>query len=206
MSLPENLVFQWPQKPPLPPLHQPVAIRVATPRSRRLARPVLRAALRELLASWSGLSPERLPLQETARGPVWPGPLAGHPLDISLAYGENAAWMGLLRGGSIGLDAMMVAPVAEAEAVAAIYLGPAVLAGIQKNKNPARAFALAWTGFEARLKCLKLELTEPAGRPPLAGPDPLTQEVFIDDDRIVTVVTARQPPGCAVAASSGYGK
>lgn len=163
MNPPPQLIFQWPELPPLPPVGEPVLIRVATPASRPAARQELRAVLRRILAAWGGFAPEsRLagPLDETPRGPRWQGLIAGHPLDISLSYCDGEGWIGLIRGGAIGVDVMAVQPVAEAEAVARHYLGPDALVSIRKSRQPAQAFALAWTQLEARLKCLKLELSE----------------------------------------------
>jgi phosphopantetheinyl transferase len=146
--------------PALPPPGQAVLIRVATTPARQAARQELRTVLRQVLAAWSGLSPGQLPLRETPCGPLWPGQLAGCSLDISLSYEKSEGWIGLLRGGLIGLDVMRIGPIAEAEEVARHYLGPVALAAIQQSPNPMRAFALAWTELEARLKCLKCELVE----------------------------------------------
>jgi 4'-phosphopantetheinyl transferase superfamily len=160
MKPPAELIFQWPELPPLPPVGIPVVIRVATPAPRSAARRELRVVLRQVLTAWSGLAPEQLPLGEFPRGPLWQGLLAGHPLDISLSYCEGEAWIGLIRGGAIGVDAMSVQPIAEAEAVARHYFGPDALASIRQSRQPTQTFALAWTKLEACFKCLKLELTE----------------------------------------------
>ena len=82
---------------------------------------------------WSGLSPEQLPLRETTRGPVWPGQLGGHSLDISLSYSGDAGWIGLIRAGQIGVDAMPVQPFPEAAAVARNYLGHTAASAIQQS-------------------------------------------------------------------------
>lgn len=160
MNLNSKSFFQWPEMPPLPRPGEPALVRVATQVSRAAARHELRAVLREVLAAWSGLTAERLPLRETPRGPQWQGLLAGETLDISLSYCDGEAWIGLVRGGDIGIDAMLVRPVAEAEAVARHYLGPNVLADIRGSRQTEQTFALAWTKLEACFKCLKLELTE----------------------------------------------
>ena len=102
------LIYHWPAMPPLPPPGQPVLIRVATTQPHQTARQELRTALRQLLASWSRLSPERLPLCETAAGPVWPEPIGGHGLDISLSYADGEGWIGLIRGEWIGVTSFMI--------------------------------------------------------------------------------------------------
>jgi len=174
----------------LPPLGQPVLIRVPTAPLRQGARAELRAALRGVLKAWSGLPSGQLPLRETPRGPVWPGLLAGHSLDISLAYGGDEGWLGLSRGGSIGLDVMPLKPVAEAEEVARHYLGPAALAVMRQSRQPARAFALAWTDLEARLKCLKRGLSEWSA---LLAADlaECASRSFVLADRVVVAVATR---------------
>ena len=128
-------------------------------------------------------------LIETPRGPVWDGELAGHSLALSLSYTEREAWIGLRRGGAIGVDAMTMAAMPEMEAVARLYLGPPAWAAIQVAPDPVRAFAQAWTALEARLKCLKQPLTEwPANqnRPPAGA---LHTSHYFERDQVVAVVT-----------------
>jgi phosphopantetheinyl transferase len=157
---PVNHIFQWPELPPLPAPREPVLIRIVTPASRLASRQTLRAALRKVLSAWSGMAPERLPLMETFRGPQWQGPLAGCSLDISFSYCDGEGWIALVRDGVIGVDAMPVQAIAEAEMVARHYFSPVIAAGVRAARDPARAFALAWTELEARFKCLKLGLAE----------------------------------------------
>ena len=185
----EQIIFRWPQRPPLPPPHQTVLIRVATPPSRPAERRELRAVLRQVLAEWSGLLPEQLPLRETSRGPLWPGELAGHPLGISFSYSGSEGWIGLFRGGKIGIDAVPMTPIPEAEAVARHYLGPVALAEIQNSKNPARTFAIAWSGLEAGLKCMRLELTEWDAIQDFRLQNQMVQSVHVDAGRVVAVAT-----------------
>jgi 4'-phosphopantetheinyl transferase len=153
-------IYQWPEQPELPPRGQPVLVRVATPRPHEAPRRELRAALRQVLAAWSGLPPEKLPLAETPCGPRWQGELCGETLDINLSYGPGEGWMGLIRDGRIGVDVAAVAPFAEAVLVARNYLGELSVAEIRQAPSPALAFAIAWTQRESRLKCLKQGLTE----------------------------------------------
>jgi 4'-phosphopantetheinyl transferase len=144
----------------LPPCGQPVLVRVAVSEPRSDARREVRAVLREILAAWSHLSPDQVPLEETLRGPVWQGDLCGAPLDISLSYSPNDAWIGLIRGGTIGVDVMRAERFPDADNVARLYLGPAAAERIRQSADPAEAFAQAWTERESRLKCLKQGLTE----------------------------------------------
>jgi phosphopantetheinyl transferase len=153
-------VYRWPEQPALPRRGQPVLLRIAAPQARLAARSELRAVLRRVLAAWSGLPPGRLPLEETPRGPIWPGQLHGETLDVSLSYGTDEGWIGLIRGGRIGIDVTSAAPLPEAEDVARWYLGPLAAADIRAAAHPARALAVAWAEREARLKCLKRGLVE----------------------------------------------
>ena len=66
------------------------------------------------------------------------------------------AWWRVL----LGIDAMQVQPIAEADAVARHYLGPDAEQNIRHSRQPDQTFAFAWTQLEARLKCHKRELTE----------------------------------------------
>jgi 4'-phosphopantetheinyl transferase len=175
--------------PPLPPAWRVVLVRVATSAPRPLARQEVRAVLRRIIAAWSGATGEPIALIETPRGPVWDGELAGHSLDLSLSYTNREAWIGLRRGGAIGVDAMTIAAIPEAEAVARLYLGPATWAAIQSAPDPVRAFAQAWTALEARFKCVKQSLTEwPANQnQPPAGT--LHTSHYFERDLVVAVVT-----------------
>lgn len=153
-------IFAWPDVPPLPASGQVVLVRVATSPFRAAARQELRSALRTILAAWSGLATGQMPLHETPQGPVWNGRLAGEPLEISFSHGHGESWMGLRRGGRIGIDVTPVKLFAEMDAVARDYLGPAVAEEIQRSADPAQSFALAWAEREARLKCFKRGLVE----------------------------------------------
>ena len=156
-------ICRWPERPALPPQGQPVLIRVAVSPARQAARSEVRVVLRAVLGAWSGQPPSQILLAETGRGPVWRNALAETNLDISLAYGASEAWVGLVRGGRIGVDVMCVEPFAEAQAVARNYLGAASAAAIAQARDPGRAFAAAWTKREAQLKCAKRGLTEWTG-------------------------------------------
>jgi len=133
-----NEFVAWPQCPAFPAEGEPVLVRVAGRE--------LRGALGEILEKWGGASSWR----ETSRGPVCDG------VDISLSYAGDAGWIGLLRGGWIGIDAVQLEAFAEMDAVARLYLAPAA---VKEARNP-NAFALAWTEMEARLKCMKRGLAE----------------------------------------------
>ena len=194
MNAAQKNIFHWPEMPPLPPPGQPVLIRVATSPSRQAARQELRKVLRQILTAWINLAPEQLPLRETSRGLVWPGQLGGRTLDISLSYTEGEGWIGLLRDGLIGVDAMKIQQVPEAEDVARHYLGDTVLAVIQQSLDPAMAFAVAWTEREARLKCLKQELSEWSVTQKFAATKCAVQNLVLPDQLIVTVATASSPP------------
>ena len=176
--------------PPLPPPGQPVLNRVVTAQSRQTARQELRAVLRQVLAAWSHLSAEQLPLQETSRGPVWLGQLGGQALDISLSYADGEGWLGLRRAGWIGVDAMQIQPIPEMESVARHYLGRAAVATIQKSTNPGLAFAVAWTELEARLKCLKQQLNEWSGTQEFATTQCAIQSLVLPNQLVVTVASA----------------
>jgi 4'-phosphopantetheinyl transferase len=153
-------IFQWPNAPTLQQSGQVVLVRRPVSASRQMARAEVRTTLRQILATWSGLTPEQLPLHENSRGPIWHGQLAGDSLDISLSYADDEGWIALRRGGLIGVDVASVKSFAEMDEVARHYLGPAALATIRQSREPAGAFALAWTELESRLKCLKGDLTE----------------------------------------------
>jgi len=150
----------WPQTPPLPPVNEPVLIRAATSPARPVARQELRKVLRQVLVGWSGIPATHLPLAESSRGPCWDGLLDGHGLDISLSYAEDEGWIAVVRGACIGVDAMKLKSVPDAETVARNYFHPGFAAKLQGAVEPTRIFAEAWTELEARIKCRRHGLTE----------------------------------------------
>jgi 4'-phosphopantetheinyl transferase len=91
---------------------------------------------------------------------VWRASLGKATLDISLSYVATEGWIGLLRGGRIGVDVMEAERFAELEGVAQSFLNPEAAADIRGAADPALTFAAAWTEREARLKCLKRGLSE----------------------------------------------
>ena len=182
--------FRWPQLPPLPPRHQPVLVRVAGPASRPAARQCLRGITRQILAAWSGLSSRQLPWQEAVRGPIWKGTLDGLALNMSFSYSDGAGWIGLLRDGLIGVDAMQARPFTEMEAVARLYLGSVAWLEIQTSPDPVRAFAGAWTHLEACTKCLRRDLTEWPGVHSAIASQCASDCIQVSDDTVVSVLTA----------------
>lgn len=109
-------------------------------------------------------------------------------MDISFSYGAGEGWIALVRDDIIGVDVAIVEPIAEAETVARHYFSPAVAAGIRAADDPARAFALAWTGLEARCKCLKLGLAEWDGGRAIPSEN-LTSWTFSTGPVVGTLVT-----------------
>ena len=189
MSGPPIFISCWPEMPVLPLPGQPVLVRVVTGQSRQAARQELRTVLRRILAAWTDLSPGQLPLCETAHGPIWLGRLGGHDLDINLSYAEREGWIGLIRAGRIGVDAMQIQQIPEAEEVARHFLGGVSLANIQQSSDPAMAFAEAWTELEARLKCLKQELNEWQVTREFATDGCAVQTIISPDRLMVTVAS-----------------
>ncbi|MDO8251983.1 MAG: 4'-phosphopantetheinyl transferase superfamily protein [Rhodoferax sp.] len=92
--------------------------------------------------------------------------LPGTRIGLSISHAPGLTVAAIHVGGSIGIDVMRMDSRAEAmpdwENVAQGYLGPqacrriATLAPAQR----AHAFAQAWAGWEAGLKCLGMALTE----------------------------------------------
>lgn len=177
--------------PPLPPAGQVVLVRLDTPTTRIQAQAKSRAVLRGILSCWSGLESAGLPLLEDLRGPMWRGRLAGESLGISFSYGERTSWIGLLRGGRIGVDVVTARTFAEMALVARDFLGPTAADDCLSSANPARAFALAWAELEARRKCVKRGLPEPGEREPV-DPGISIWKRILDDDQAVAVATAKQ--------------
>lgn len=153
-------VCHWPQVPALPAPGQPVLVRVATMASRRVARVQLREATNKILAAWTGRAPPVPFLHETPHGPVCHEAIDGQAVRLSFSYSNDAAWVALLLGGSVGVDAMRPEAFAEMPSVARLFLGPRARSVIASSADPVRAFARAWTEHEATLKLAGRDLAE----------------------------------------------
>jgi 4'-phosphopantetheinyl transferase len=187
-----NAISYWPECPEIPPPGRFVLICVRTGLPRAEARSQVRTVLRQILAAWSQLSPEQLPLKETPRGPVWQNRLLGDTLDVSLSYAASEAWIALSRGGLIGVDVMRLEPVPEAAAIAQNYFGPADRSALRQSTDPVRDFALAWTQLEARCKCLQQGLTEWSEASATQAQGCSTDSVIVEDRLALSVATASQ--------------
>jgi phosphopantetheinyl transferase len=197
-------LFHWPEIPSLPPIGEPVVVRVATDSRRAVARQQLRDAARIILGSWAALSPAQIQLRETERGPVYTQNLGGAGIALSFSYCENAGWIALLRGTAVGIDALRVQPFAEMESVAASYLGPDALAAVAADADPPRRFARAWTAFEATLKLTGRTLIEWRAASVVMPTTQVREYSLERDDTIVTLVTHRDqcvPSPCRASAS-----
>jgi 4'-phosphopantetheinyl transferase len=129
---------------------------------RATARRMIRAALLAALASMSGLPAASI---EVCGGPG-EAPyalLAGRRISLSISHDGDLSVAALrLDGGAVGIDLMQVTDVPDWQAVARDYLGPACADALARVPEAARAvaFARAWSGREARLKCRGLALAE----------------------------------------------
>ncbi len=180
----------WPDLPPLPRFGEPVLVRVKTAPLRSEARQQVRVAAREILAEWSKRPAGVIEWRETPRGPICE-PTPDHPtVSLSFSYDGGAGWIGLVRGGTIGIDAMKASPFAEMPAVARLYLGPIASDAIAAATDPARAFALAWTEMEARTKLLRRDLTEWAFDSGPGERSPFVRHRCFDANTVVTVLCA----------------
>jgi hypothetical protein len=87
-------------------------------------------------------------------------PVDGQAVRLSFSYSHDAAWVALLLGGSVGVDAMRPEAFAEMPSVARLFLGPRAWSVIGSSAGPMRAFARAWTEHEATLKLAGQDLVE----------------------------------------------
>ena len=129
---------------------------------RESARRIVRAALREVLASLLPAPSESLALISVPGQPIR---LAPPWSDIGLSVSHEAALslLAINLDGPVGVDLLRIAAIpADIDVVARDYLGPdtaRTLAMLPAGQRP-QHFARAWTRFEARLKCQALELRE----------------------------------------------
>jgi len=129
---------------------------------RASARQIVRAALRETLASLlpaghESIAPISVPGQPVRLAPPWDG------IGLSVSHEPGLSLFAINLDGPVGADLLRVAAIpADFDSVARDYLGPdaaRALAGLASGQRR-HAFAQAWTCFEARLKCRALALRE----------------------------------------------
>jgi 4'-phosphopantetheinyl transferase len=126
------------------------------------ARRIVRGALRETLASLLPAAGESLALISVPGQPIRLAP-PWADIGLSVSHEPGLSLLAINLDGPVGVDLLRVAAMpADIDAVARDYLGPdtaralAMLPAGQRR----RAFARAWTRFEARLKCRALDLRE----------------------------------------------
>jgi 4'-phosphopantetheinyl transferase len=143
----------------------PASVRIVGVRGqpdRATARRTIRAALLDALAQAAGVPPTSIRLCG-APGEAPYALLDGHRIPLSISHDGDLSVAALRLGGdAVGIDVMRVADIPDWQAVARDYLGPACAAALARLPAPARAaaFARAWSGREARLKCRGLPLRE----------------------------------------------
>jgi 4'-phosphopantetheinyl transferase len=142
------------------------AIGVRGQPERETARLAIRAVLTDALAAACGVDAGRVALHSPPGVAPWAVvALDGGPRRIALAISHDGDLsVAAFRddGGAVGIDVTRIVPVPDWEPVARDYLGPAAAQALASLPAGGRdeAFAHAWSGHEARLKCLGLQLDE----------------------------------------------
>jgi len=154
--------YRWPDTVPFP--NEDVAL-VQIPQTERNAtgRLRVREVLREILSNWAG---HPVALGESVRGPIVLGVVRGKPIEVSLSYAGENAWVAIRSNGSVGMDAVLVGENSDWEAVAELYLGDDAVQEIRDSEHRGCAFAERWAALEARYKLAKLPLCEKSQPPP----------------------------------------
>lgn len=138
------------------------AVTTAADATRAIARQLVRARL------WRALDPAGggVLMPPLLRAFAGQAPRLAPPyqaIGVSISHARGLSLLALREGGAIGVDLMRDDETpGELLAIARDYLGPdatRALAALPPTRR-ATAFAVAWTSFEARLKCLGLPLRE----------------------------------------------
>lgn len=129
------------------------------------ARLAIRNALREALSQLAGVPAQAVlvgagPGRAPAASFQAPARIAAP--GISISHDGPLSLAAINLRGPVGVDLMRAQDIPDWQALAADYLGPAALARLAAQPHARRAaeLARAWTGREARLKCLGLQLAE----------------------------------------------
>jgi len=162
------LVPQWPGSGPLAPAEDGLLVfSLDTPctRNRDRARQLVRNALREMLAPLLGCTPAAVPLIAESGEPLR---LAGleSAIGLSVSHETGLSLVAIHLNGAVGVDLLQVAEMSmngnEVLRLATDYLGTGVASRLASLPEETRrqAFAKAWVGLEAGLKCLGEGLRE----------------------------------------------
>ena len=121
------------------------------------ARLQIRAALRELVGSRLGISPDLVTIRSLADAP--PQVLLNGHLSaqgVSIAHAGPFAFAAFNTRGAVGIDVVQVQEVADMDRVALDYLGREVhdMLAIVSPARRTDLFAHAWARRDAHLKCL----------------------------------------------------
>lgn len=129
--------------------------------TREQARQGVRRAIRHALAEKFGIAHPTI-VEVPDRGPELLSSPPGPQLVLSISHADGLSAGAISDGRVVGIDVMRVVGFAECVAVARDYLGPVVARrlGALPPAQRGMAFADAWTGHEARLKCRGRSLGE----------------------------------------------
>jgi 4'-phosphopantetheinyl transferase len=163
-------VLHWPQDRALAldalQRGQTVVLCIAqTPGTKRpAARANVRLALQAVLGAWLGCSATAVVLHSSPGSPL----RIQHPtcpIALSVSHEEGLSLAAIAPTGAVGVDLLATATLpdsAECLRLAQDYLGLSTLHRLTAlpTARVSTAFALAWTQWEAHLKCAGLALTE----------------------------------------------
>jgi len=136
-------------------------LQVPAPRTqvRDTARDLVREALQAHLPALLNVAQVSV-ASEPGEAPRLAPPHEG--IGLSIAHESGLSLVAIHAQGPVGVDVLQVMAMPDALDVALSYLGPEAAQALAERPADQidRAFALAWTAHEARLKCLGLPLQE----------------------------------------------
>ncbi|MFQ5889845.1 MAG: 4'-phosphopantetheinyl transferase family protein [Gemmatimonadota bacterium] len=145
-----------------------------------------RGILRELLARYTGIAPERLSFHHGAGGkPSLSGEAARSRLRFNLSHSEELLLVAIARGGLVGIDVEAIRPVPGAESLARRFFSAREQTAIRRAPEPERtsAFLTCWTRKEACVKATGDGVWAAARRFEVTvAPDERTRVVAVDGD------------------------
>ena len=160
-------------------------------------RAAARAALGEILAGYLGGAAPELVVADGGkpRLAAVPGRLA-----FNLSHSGGLALVAVAGGGAeVGVDVERIRPRRDLTRLAARWLttadAKAIAAAPEAERE--RAFYVAWTRHEARVKCTGAGLAGPA-----AGPEVVAHELAIDDGYAAAVATTVRDPRIVLRGAS----
>ncbi len=111
-----------------------------------------RVALRQIIGSYLGLTPEKIKFKRGSRGKLSLAPPLENEINFNLSHADDLVLMAFSRQRELGIDVEKIEAMPEAASIAEHFFPQAEAAQVKAEKHPEDIFFKYWTRKEAVLK------------------------------------------------------